>query len=143
MIDVGGLEIRVCRLDLRRWKRHESKHKHDRDNGRCNERQCLEEHFVSFPQSPAAASVAVTSRHTQVEVNIAAPTTVDRFENPPKTAKVTVNDRLPHKPKGCTMKTEGRRESENVEDRRGQGGRMPMGRAGVGGLGLIIIVICR
>jgi predicted metalloprotease len=40
------------------------------------------------------------------------------------------------------MKTEGRRESENVEDRRGQGGGgMPMGRAGVGGLGLIIIVV--
>ena len=39
------------------------------------------------------------------------------------------------------MKTEGRRESENVEDRRGQGGRMPMGRAGVGGLGLIAIVV--
>ena len=40
------------------------------------------------------------------------------------------------------MKTEGRRESENVEDRRGQSGRMPMGRAGgVGGLGLIVVVI--
>jgi predicted metalloprotease len=39
------------------------------------------------------------------------------------------------------MKTEGRRQSENVEDRRGQGGGMPMGRAGVGGLGLIIIVV--
>lgn len=39
------------------------------------------------------------------------------------------------------MKTEGRRESENVEDRRGQGGRGPMGRAGVGGLGLIVIVV--
>ncbi len=41
------------------------------------------------------------------------------------------------------MKTEGRRQSENVEDRRGQsGGRMPMGRAGgIGGLGLIVVVI--
>lgn len=39
------------------------------------------------------------------------------------------------------MKTEGRRQSENVEDRRGKGGRVPMGRAGVGGLGLIIIVV--
>jgi uncharacterized protein len=39
------------------------------------------------------------------------------------------------------MKTEGRRQSENVEDRRGQGGGVPMGRAGVGGLGLIIIVV--
>jgi predicted metalloprotease len=39
------------------------------------------------------------------------------------------------------MKTEGRRQSENVEDRRGQGGGMPMGRAGVGGLGLVIIVV--
>lgn len=39
------------------------------------------------------------------------------------------------------MKTEGRRQSENVEDRRGQGGGMPMGRAGVGGLGLIVVVV--
>jgi hypothetical protein len=39
------------------------------------------------------------------------------------------------------MKTEGRRQSENIEDRRGQGGGMPMGRAGVGGLGLVIIVV--
>ncbi|MFM9862416.1 MAG: neutral zinc metallopeptidase [Micropepsaceae bacterium] len=39
------------------------------------------------------------------------------------------------------MKTEGRRQSENVEDRRGKGGGMPMGRAGVGGLGLIVIVV--
>ena len=39
------------------------------------------------------------------------------------------------------MKTEGRRQSENVEDRRGKGGGMPMGRAGVSGLGLIIIVV--
>jgi hypothetical protein len=39
------------------------------------------------------------------------------------------------------MKTEGRRQSENIEDRRGQRGGAPMGRAGVGGLGLIIIVV--
>ncbi len=39
------------------------------------------------------------------------------------------------------MKTEGRRQSENIEDRRGKGGGAPMGRAGVGGLGLIIIVV--
>lgn len=39
------------------------------------------------------------------------------------------------------MKTDGRRQSENVEDRRGQSGGMPMGRAGVGGIGLIIIVV--
>ena len=41
------------------------------------------------------------------------------------------------------MKTEGRRQSENVEDRRGQSaGGMPMGRAGgIGGVGLIIVVI--
>ncbi len=36
------------------------------------------------------------------------------------------------------MKTEGRRESENVEDRRGRG---RIGGAGIGGLGLIVIVI--
>jgi predicted metalloprotease len=45
-----------------------------------------------------------------------------------------------------SMKTEGRRQSENVEDRRGQGGgfggRFPGGRAGAGGgLGLIAVVI--
>jgi uncharacterized protein len=40
------------------------------------------------------------------------------------------------------MKTDGRRQSENVEDRRGQGGRFPGGRAGVGGgFGLIAIVV--
>jgi predicted metalloprotease len=45
------------------------------------------------------------------------------------------------------MKTEGRRQSENVEDRRGQsagplGGRFPGGRAGVGGgVGLIVVVV--
>lgn len=45
------------------------------------------------------------------------------------------------------MKTDGRRQSENVEDRRGQGaggfgGRFPGGRAGAGGgMGLIIVVI--
>jgi predicted metalloprotease len=41
------------------------------------------------------------------------------------------------------MKTEGRRESENVEDRRGQGGgRFPGGRAGMGGgIGLIAVVV--
>ncbi|MDZ4870108.1 MAG: neutral zinc metallopeptidase [Alphaproteobacteria bacterium] len=40
------------------------------------------------------------------------------------------------------MKTEGRRQSENVEDRRGQGGRFPGGRAGAGGgLGLVVIVV--
>ena len=45
------------------------------------------------------------------------------------------------------MKTEGRRQSENVEDRRGQsaggfGGRIPGGRAGLGGgLGLIVVVV--
>jgi predicted metalloprotease len=41
------------------------------------------------------------------------------------------------------MKTEGRRQSENVEDRRGQGGgRFPGGRAGMGGgIGLIAVVV--
>lgn len=41
------------------------------------------------------------------------------------------------------MKTEGRRQSENVEDRRGQGaGRFPGGRAGMGGgVGLIAVVV--
>ena len=40
------------------------------------------------------------------------------------------------------MKTEGRRQSENVEDRRGQGGRFPGGRVGAGGgVGLIVVVI--
>ncbi len=47
------------------------------------------------------------------------------------------------------MKTDGRRQSENIEDRRGQsagggfpGGRFPGGRAGAGGgLGLIIVVV--
>lgn len=36
------------------------------------------------------------------------------------------------------MKTEGRRQSENVEDRRGRGG---IRSAGIGGLGLIVIVV--
>lgn len=44
------------------------------------------------------------------------------------------------------MKTDGRRQSENIEDRRGQsagglGGRMPGGRAGIGGVGLIVVVV--
>lgn len=39
------------------------------------------------------------------------------------------------------MKTEGRRQSENVEDRRGQRGRIPGGGAGIGGLGLIVVVV--
>ena len=37
------------------------------------------------------------------------------------------------------MKTEGRRQSDNVEDRRGQ--RFPGGGAGMGGLGLIVVVV--
>ena len=41
------------------------------------------------------------------------------------------------------MKTEGRRQSENVEDRRSQGGgRFPGGRVGMGGgVGLIAVVV--
>ncbi len=39
------------------------------------------------------------------------------------------------------MRTEGRRQSENVEDRRGQRGRVPGGPAGIGGIGLIIVVV--
>jgi predicted metalloprotease len=45
---------------------------------------------------------------------------------------------------GCVMKIDGRRQSENVEDRRGQGGgRFPGGGmpAGIGGIGLILIVV--
>jgi hypothetical protein len=41
------------------------------------------------------------------------------------------------------MKTEGRRQSENVEDRRGQrAGRIPGGKVGMGGgLGLIVVIV--
>ena len=57
VIDVVRLEVSICRFDLRRRKRYENQHEHGRGNGRCNERQCLHEHFVSFP-SPSTGVVS-------------------------------------------------------------------------------------